>query len=50
MPDKRQVEILVCTCRSFEFAHNPERHNELLADYDWRTWQERKNQRIHWRV
>lgn len=32
---------LICVCRSFRLPHEPERHNKLRADYDWRTWQER---------
>jgi hypothetical protein len=38
---KREVQIMLCTCRSFRFAHDPSRHNELRSDYDWRTWEQR---------
>lgn len=40
------LTVLTCTCRSFEFPHDPERHKELLSDYDWRTPEERRGQKI----
>lgn len=42
------VEIRVCACRSFRFAHDPERHKELPGgDLDWRTPEERANQHVY---
>lgn len=41
------ILVRVCTCRSFSHPHDPERHNELLADYDWRTPAERQNMRLY---
>jgi hypothetical protein len=40
------TKILVCTCRSFRFAHDPAKHSELLSDMDWRTPEERANYEV----
>ena len=32
-----------CSCRSFRLPHSPEQHSKLRGDWDWRTWQERKD-------
>lgn len=37
---------LLCYCRSFEFGHLPERHKELLGDWDWRLPEERNDMQI----
>jgi len=39
-----RVEIvvpLICTCRSFRFAHPPARHGTLKHPADWTPWQQR---------
>jgi len=41
-----EVAILVCTCRSFRFPHDPSAHNQLLADYDWSLPEERRSREI----
>lgn len=50
----QRVEIvmgLVCTCRSFNLPHSPERHRELAGDWDWSLESERSGvQRYRERV
>lgn len=37
---------LLCYCRSYELGHSPERHKELLGDWDWRLPEERNDMQI----
>ena len=43
----KPVVMLVCTCRSFRFPHDPGRHKELFSDYDWRTPEKRRGKKIY---
>lgn len=44
----RDILLYVCTCRSFHFPHDPERHKELpKGDLDWRTPEERQHLRVY---
>lgn len=36
------IEVQVCHCRSFLYPHFLEAHQELTAQYDWRTPEERE--------
>ena len=36
----------LCFCRSFQYAHVIERHQELMSDYDWRSWQQRQERNV----
>jgi hypothetical protein len=40
-PHSEKVLPLVCTCRSYRFAHPPSRHGSLDHPADWKPWQER---------
>jgi hypothetical protein len=41
--------VLVCTCRSFRFAHDPEEHKKLKSDMDWRSYEQRKCDALRYR-
>jgi hypothetical protein len=32
-----------CRCRSFRLPHELDRHRQLRGDWDWRSWEERKD-------
>jgi hypothetical protein len=40
-PRAEIVVPLVCTCRSYRFAHPSSRHGTLKHPADWTPWQER---------